>query len=76
MVISGEETLDGRDKGISLFIIFFVLFDSLSYITWYFLITEVIFFFYRYKNVKSKFKWPPDLPSLSGSLSAFSLCGH
>lgn len=45
MVISGEETLDGRDKGISLFIIFFVLFDSLSYITWYFLITEVIFFF-------------------------------
>lgn len=53
MVFSGVE---GRNWGISLFIIFFVLFEFLFYVIQHFII-KVIFFFLRQKNAKSNFKF-------------------
>lgn len=75
MVMSGEE-VEGMEEFHSL-LSFLYCFSFLYYMV---LLNYrgdfFFFFFYRYKNVKSSFKCLPDLLSLSGSLSAFSLCGH
>lgn len=66
MVFSGEE---GRNWGISLFIIFFVLFEFLFYVIQHFIIKVI--FFLRQKNAKSNFKFPLGPSSLREHGSKF-----